>query len=249
MDVVVVRSYQEMSLRAAEIVCESVRAKTDLVLALPTGATPVGMYRQLVEINGRSEVDFSRVRTFNLDEYLGLAPEHPASYHAFMQEHFFSHVNLSPQNTRIPQGLAPDVAEECRAYESAIAEAGNLDLAVLGIGQNGHVGFNEPATDLQASVHVAQLSEETRRLAFEFWAEADESLFRTLVDFPERAITMGMATILKAEQILLLASGASKAQAVCQAITGTLTSRLPASLLQLHRQVTLIVDEEAASLL
>lgn len=249
MEVIAVRSYEDLSLRAAEAVCAAIRTKPDLVLGLPTGATPIGMYRRLVGAFGRGEVDFSRVRTFNLDEYLGLAPEHPASYHAFMQEHLFSHVNLSMQSVRIPRGAAPDAEEECRAYERAIAEAGDLDFAVLGIGQNGHVGFNEPACSLQSGVHVALLSDETRRLAYEYWAESNMRLFRSLDDFPDRAITMGMATILKAERILLLASGASKAQAVCQAVTGALTPQLPASFLQLHRRATLIVDNEAAGLL
>ncbi len=249
MEIVTVPSYGEMSLRAAEVICKAMRKKPDLVLVLPTGATPVGMYQELVAAYERGQVDFSRVRTFNLDEYRGLAPEHPASYAAYMQGHLFSKVNLAVQNTHLPQGVAPDPEVECRRYEAAIAEAGYGDLAVLGIGQNGHVGFNEPGHRLRSTVHVAQLSDETRQVAFDCWSESAENSFPVLEDFPNQAITMGMGTILKAERILLLASGASKAEAVRLAVTGALTPRLPASFLQLHRNVTLLVDSEAARLL
>jgi glucosamine-6-phosphate deaminase len=249
MEVVTVPSYAEMSLRAAESVCKAIKNKPDLVLGLPTGATPVGMYRELVAAHGRGHADFAHVRTFNLDEYCGLSPDHPASYQTFMQENLFAHVNLLPWKTHIPSGDAPDLEQECRRYERAIVEAGRLDLAVLGIGQNGHVGFNEPGCSLQASVHVAKLRESTRQLAFDLWREDGESPFATMNEFPTHAITMGMGAILKADRILLLASGASKSRALRLAITGALTPQLPASLLQLHRRVTFIVDSEAARLL
>lgn len=249
MEVVTMPSYAALSLRAAGVICNAIRSKPDLVLALPTGATPIGMYRQLVTAYACGGADFSRVRTFNLDEYLGLAPEHPASYHAYMREHLFAHVNLAPQRVHVPHGAAPEPEVECRVYEEAIAAAGHPDLAVLGIGRNGHIGFNEPGSSLQASVHVACLSAETRQLAFDCWAEADESLFPSYEDFPHRAITMGMGTIMKSKRILLLASGESKAQAVRQAADGPLTPRAPASLLQLHGNVTFLVDSEAARLL
>ena len=249
MEVVTLPLYEDLSLRAADVVCKAIRTKPDLALGLPTGETPVGMYRQLVSAHRRGEADFSRVRAFNLDEYLGLAPAHPASYHAYMREHLYAHVDISPQRARIPQGAAPEPEAECRAYEEAIAAAGYLDLAVLGIGRNGHIGFNEPGSALHASVHVARLSAETRQLAFACWAAADASLFPKCEDFPSRAITMGMGTILKSKRILLLASGESKAQAVRQAVTGPLTLQVPASLLQVHRNVTLLVDCQAAALL
>lgn len=249
MEVVTVPSYEEMSLCAAEVVCAAMRSEPNLVLGLPTGATPIGMYRHLVLACERGQADFSQVRTFNLDEYLGLAPEHPASYHTYMREHLLNHVNLAPRRTLIPYGAAPDPQNECRAYEDAIAEAGHLDLAVLGIGQNGHVGFNEPGAELQAEVHVACLSSETRRLAFKFWKGSRKDLFPSLDDFPDRAITMGMGTILKAKRILLLASGQSKAQAVSRMFCSTITTQVPASFLQLHGNVTVLIDSEAASLL
>lgn len=249
MEIVVAPSYEELSSRAAEIVCAAIRAEPGLALGLPTGATPVGMYRRLVAAYAAGQVDFGRVRTFNLDEYCGLPPEHPASYHTYMRENLCAHVNLAPQNAHIPNGAAPDLAAECRAFAEAIAAAGDLDLAVLGIGQNGHVGFNEPGSALRADVHVAALSAETRRLAYEFWQDTARNPFCSLDDVPDRAITMGMGTILKAKRILLLASGASKAPAVQAATNGSLTPRTPASFLQLHRDVTLLVDSEAARLL
>ena len=249
MEIVVAPSYAEMSLRAAEVVCEAIQKEPELVLGLPTGATPVGMYRQLVAAYERGQADFSRVHTFNLDEYLGLAPEHPASYHTYMREHLLAHVNLAPQRTHIPNGAAPEPETECRAYEEAIADAGYLDLAVLGIGQNGHIGFNEPGAELQAEVHVACLSAETRRLAYAYWEGAAANPFSSLESFPDRAITMGMGTILQAKRILLLASGESKAQALSRTVDGTITPRVPASFLQLHRDVTVLVDGEAACLL
>lgn len=249
MEVVRVPSYEDMSLRAAAVVCKAIEAKPDLVLGLPTGATPLGMYRDLVLAHHRGQVDFAGVRTFNLDEYLGLAPEHPASYHTYMREHLLAHVNIVPRHAHIPNGAATDRAAECLAYEEAVAGAGGLDLAVLGIGQNGHVGFNEPNTELQTDVHVASLSAETRRLAFECWREADESIFLSLECFPDKAITMGMGTILRARRIVMLASGECKAQAVRQAVTGPLTPQVPASLLQLHRDVTVLIESDAARLL
>lgn len=249
MEVVVAPSYAEMSLRAAEVVCTAMQAEPNLVLGLPTGATPVGMYRHLAAAYEGGKADFSRVRTFNLDEYLGLAPEHPASYHTYMREHLLAHVNLAQQRTHIPNGASPDPETECRAYEEAIAGAGYLDLAVLGIGQNGHIGFNEPGAELRAEVHVACLSTETRRLAYEYWENAVANPFPSLEDFPDRAITMGMGTILQAKRILLLASGESKARAVGQAIAGAITPHVPASFLRLHRDVTVLIDSEAASLL
>lgn len=249
MEIVTVPSYEELSLRATELVCKAIGAKPDLVLGLPTGATPILMYRQLVAAYEQKRVSFARVRTFNLDEYLGLAPEHPASYCAYMQEHLLNHVDLPPSQVHIPNGAAPDPEAECQAYESAIAGVGHLDLAVLGIGQNSHVGFNEPGAELKSNVHVARLSAETRELAYAYWSAADKNPFPSLDCFPDRAITMGVGTILKAKRILLLASGQGKAHAVRRAVTGPVTAQVPASLLQLHRDVTILVDSEAAEFL
>ena len=200
------------------------------MLGLPTGATPIGMYRQLVAAYEQRQIDFARVRTFNLDEYLGVAPEHPASYYTYMRDHLLNNVNLPPNQAHIPDGATSTPGVECSAYEAAIVGAGYLDLAVLGIGQNGHVGFNEPGAELEASVHVARLSAETRRLAHSFWNNSAGNPFPSFACFPKRAITMGMGTILKAKRILLLASGASKAHAVHRAVKGPLTPQVPASL-------------------
>ncbi len=249
MEIVTVPSYEGLSLRATEVVCKAIGAKPDLVLGLPTGATPILMYRQLVAAYAQQRVDFARVRTFNLDEYLGLAPEHSASYYTYMQEHLLAKVDLPPGQAHIPNGAAPDTDAECHAYEAAIAGVGHLDLAVLGIGQNGHVGFNEPGAELESNVHVARLSAETRKLAYAYWTTAVQNPFPSLDCFPDQAITMGVGTILKAERILMLASGKSKAYAVRQAVAGPVTPHVPASLLQLHRNVTFLVDSEAAALL
>ena len=246
MEIVVATSYAEMSLRAAEIVCAALRAEPQLVLGLPTGATPLGMYRRLAAAHARGEADFSRARTFNLDEYCGLGPAHPASYQTYMREHLFSHVNLAPERMHIPNGVAPDLEAECDAYAQAIVEAGELGLAVLGIGENGHVGFNEPNPSLQAEVHVELLHSETRSLAYKYWRGRAENPFSSPEEFPHNAITMGMGTILRAKQILLLASGANKALAVGTTVHGPVSPWLPASFLQLHRRVTLLVDSEAA---
>lgn len=246
MEIVVAASYAEMSVRAAETICAALRTNPRLVLGLPTGATPLGMYRQLAAAHARGEADFSQARTFNLDEYCGLGPAHPASYHTYMRENLLAHVNLPPERMHVPDGSAPDLEAECNAYAQAIAAAGELDLAVLGIGENGHVGFNEPNPSLLADVHVAVLHFETRSLAYAYWRDRDENPFPSLAAFPEHAITMGMGTILRAKQILLLASGAKKALAVGTAVHGPLSPWLPASFLQLHHCVTLIVDSEAA---
>jgi glucosamine-6-phosphate deaminase len=210
-----------------------------LVLGLPTGRTPVPMYRELVRLYRRRRADFSRATTFNLDEFVGVAPEHRASYCQFMTRHFFAHVNLDPARRHVPNGGAPDPRREASRYEAQICAQGGLDIAVLGIGANGHIGFNEPGPALAARTSVVALKPSSRR--------SNAKLFGGRVSrVPVRAISMGMGTILSARHIILLATGASKAAIVAKALTGPITTRIPASLLQGHPRVVFVLDRAAA---
>jgi glucosamine-6-phosphate deaminase len=211
----------------------------NLVLGLPTGRTPIPLYRELVRLHEGGGVDFSRAATFNLDEFLGLSPRDPRSYRAFMQRHLFDHVNLPPRRIQFLNGATRDVDRECRRYELAIERAGGIDLQILGLGMNGHIGFNEPARALMARTHCTPLKPATRR--------ANAPLFgNRAAAVPHKALSMGMATILNAKRIVLLATGATKARCVQRMIEGPVTPRLPASFLQLHRCVEIWVDRGAA---
>jgi glucosamine-6-phosphate deaminase len=210
-----------------------------LVLGLPPGRTPVPMYRVLVRLHRRGRADFSRATTFNLDEFVGLPPENRASYCQFMTRHFFAHVNLDPARRHVPNGGAPDPRQEAARYEMQIRAEGGLDIAVLGIGANGHVGFNEPASSLASRTSVVALKASSRK--------ANAKLFGGQVSrVPSRAISMGMGTILSARHIILLATGASKAAIVEKALTGPITTKVPASLLQGHPRVVFVLDRAAA---
>ncbi len=238
--------YEAMSRRAAALIDQAVRERPTLVLALPTGATPVGMYAALVDRHRRTGTDWSQVTTFNLDEYAGVGPDDPESYAAYMRRHLFQHVNLNPGRCHLPNGLAADPVAEAARYEAAIDAAGGIDLAVLGIGTNGHLGFNEPGSALTAATHLAELSESTWRRNFPHLAarEAVEPGARARY---RHAYTMGIGTILQARRILLLASGAGKRAILREAIEGPVTTANPASLLQLHPDVTLVLDREAGA--
>lgn len=240
MRVIIERDYQEMSKKAALLVASQVTLKPNSVLGLATGSTPLGMYEELIEMYNRGEVDFSEITTFNLDEYYKLPPENPRSYHYYMEENFFKHVNIHPASIHIPDGMTGDVKKECLDYEEKIRRAGGIDLQVLGIGPNGHVGFNEPDERLNVTTHLVDLTEET--------IEANSRFFESREDVPRQAISVGMATILKARRIILLASGKNKARAIKETVSGYVSTDVPASLLQTHPEVTLIIDEEAASL-
>jgi glucosamine-6-phosphate deaminase len=229
-----------LSSALAALVLEAIIARPSLVLGLPTGRTPLGLYRELRERSGGNRIDWSRVRTFNLDEFAGLEPSDPNSYRAFMQEELFDHVSIAPANIGFLNGAASDLKGECRRYEEAIEAAGGIDLQILGIGANGHIGFNEPAEGLCAHTHVAEL-EEASREANAQWFGGDWK------KVPERALSMGMATILSARQIVLIATGAEKADAVYGMIEGLITTRLPASILQVHPRVTVMVDRESGA--
>jgi glucosamine-6-phosphate deaminase len=223
---------------AADLISEAIVARPGLVLGLPTGQTPIATYAVL---RGRS-LDWSGVRTFNLDEFVGIAPGDPRSYRAFMQEHLFEAVNLQPAHVHFLDGAAPDLEAECRRYDDAIAAAGGIDFLVCGVGQNGHVAFNEPGPGLRASTHVATLLEPTRR--------ANAALFGGLLAaVPAQALTIGMATILQARRVIVLATGTAKAAVVAAMHGGPLTTSLPASWLQVHAGVELILDRDAASAL
>jgi glucosamine-6-phosphate deaminase len=211
----------------------------DTVLGLPTGRTPVPFYRELVRLHGSGSVDFSRAATFNLDEFLGLEPRDPHSYHAFMRRHLFDHVNLPPRRIRFLNGAARDVARECGRYERAIALAGGIDLQILGLGTNGHIGFNEPSSALQAGTHRTRLRPATRRANAAMFGNRPSAV-------PREALSMGMATILHAKRIVLLATGATKARCVQRLIEGPVTPRLPGSFLQLHRCAEIWLDRAAA---
>ncbi len=241
MKVHVLEDYQQLSKKAAYLVASQVILKNKAVLGLATGSTPEGMYRRLAQMYREGAVDFSQVVTFNLDEYLGLSPEHPQSYHHYMHHHFFHHVNVPPENIHIPRGEEENLAGYCRRYDHGIAAAGGIDLQVLGIGVNGHIGFNEPHEYLRTQTHVVELAEET--------IEANSRFFSAPEEVPRRAVTMGMGSIMQARRILLLASGKSKARAVKETVSGKLTTAVPASFLQLHRELVILLDREAASLL
>lgn len=241
MNIVTVKDYTALSEKAARFVADRVNGKKELVLGLPTGSTPEGMYAKLVKLYREQKVDFSEVVSFNLDEYCGLRSDHPQSYHYYMNRNFFDHVNISEENRHIPIHSEYYEDESCSRYDQLIDRAGGIDLQVLGIGTNGHIAFNEPADYLIGGTHLVQLSEKT--------IEANSRFFNSRAEVPRRAITMGMATIMHAAEILLLAAGKNKARAIEKACSGVITTQLPASLLQLHNNCTLLLDREAASLL
>ena len=229
-----------LSAALATHVLELIVARPSLVLGLPTGRTPLGLYRELRERSGGDLIDWSRVRSFNLDEFAGLDGANPNSYRAFMQAELFDQVSIDPHNIGFLNGGAVDLRTECRRYEDAIQSAGGIDLQVLGIGANGHIGFNEPADGLCATTHIAELEEESR-------AANAQRFGGDWTTVPERALSMGMSTILGAHQIILIATGDEKADAVRGMIEGRITTRLPASLLQVHSRVTVMLDRLAAS--
>jgi glucosamine-6-phosphate deaminase len=238
---VIVKDYNDMSKQAAKLIAEEVTRNPKTVLGLATGGTPVGMYRELVSLHQQDGVDFSQAQSFNLDEYVGLPSLHPQSYRTYMNENLFAHINLPAEKTHVPQGDAEDLEAECKRYEQAIAQAGGIDIQVLGIGNNGHIGFNEPGSAKDTTTRVVALTQST--------IEANARYFDSIQEVPTQAVSMGIQTILGAKKIILLASGEAKAQAVSQMLEGEMTADVPASLLQLHPDVTVIVDEEAASVL
>lgn len=233
------KDYNAMSRRAAAVIAAQVVSKPECVLGLATGSTPIGAYRQLVEWHKRGDLSFAQVRSVNLDEYVGLAPTHDQSYRYFMQHNLFDHVDIVPENTNVPNGLAADAAAECARYEDVVRALGYADLQLLGLGRNGHIGFNEPGDCFVKETHVVDLAEST--------IDANARFFATRDDVPKQAISMGIGAIMGAKKVLLAASGAEKADAILGSICGAITPHCPGSILQLHPNVAVVVDEAAGS--
>lgn len=239
MEIIIQPTPDAASMIAARHVARLVRDKPHAVLGLATGSTPLMMYRELVRMHKEQGLDFSEVTTFNLDEYVGLAPEHPASYHAFMWDNFFSHINVKRERVHIPDGLSSHIPASCRKYEEAIVAAGGIDLQVLGIGADGHIGFNEPSSSLASRTRIKTLTAETRRDNAQAFGSPDK--------VPFHVITMGVGTIMDTRQVIILAFGAKKAEAIAAAVEGPITAMVPASILQMHPVAQCIIDEAAAT--
>lgn len=239
MEVIITENYQAMSALGAKMFAQQIMHKPSSVLGLATGSTPVGMYKELVKLHKEKGLDFSKVMTFNLDEYVGLPPSHNQSYRYFMDENLFNHVNIPKGNIHVPYGHAESVLDFCAWYEAEIKRFGGIDLQVLGIGGDGHIAFNEPGSSLGSRTRLKTLTRETIEDNARFFSKKEE--------VPQFAITMGVGTILEAKKIILLANGAKKAAIVAEAIEGPISSQVTASALQLHRDVVVILDKEAAS--
>ena len=240
MNIIRAKDYQDMSRKAANIISAQIIMKPDCVLGLATGSTPVGTYRQLIEWYEKGDLDFSRVSTVNLDEYRGLTHTDPQSYYYFMQENLFDHVNIDKAATHVPDGTNPDAADACAKHEQIIKSLGGIDLQLLGLGNNGHIGFNEPGAAFEKETHLVDLAESTIRANARFFTSIDE--------VPKQAYTMGIRTIMQAKKILVVVSGESKADIVSRAFFGPVTPEVPASILQMHPDVTVVCDEAALSM-
>ena len=234
------KDYKDMSRKAANIISAQVIMKPNCVLGLATGSTPIGTYDQLVEWYNKGDLDFSEVTTVNLDEYKGLPRTNDQSYYYFMHQHLFDRVNINPERTNVPNGMEPDAEKECARYEELIHSVGGVDLQLLGLGHNGHIGFNEPADSFAQVTHCVDLTQST--------IDANKRFFASEADVPRQAYTMGIGTILQAKKILLVASGEDKAEAVKNTLFGPITPAVPASILQIHPDVTIVADEAALSL-
>ena len=237
MRVILCDTYEEMSKNAAKLVASQIYLKPDCVLGLATGSTPIGTYEELVRLYKAGEIDFKDVVTFNLDEYYPISPENPQSYHYFMNQHLFSKVNIAPENIHILDGKTKHAEKECNAFDEQIENCGGIDLQILGIGRNGHIGFNEPDDALNTSTHITDLTSST--------IEANARFFDSIESVPKQALTMGIATILKSRKIILLANGREKYEAVSQLLTEEIDTEVPATMLKVHPDVVLICDREA----
>ena len=239
MKIYVAENYEAMSRKAASIIASHVTLKPDCVLGLATGSTPIGTYQNLIRWYEGGDLDFSQVKSVNLDEYVGLAPTHDQSYRYFMQTNLFDHINIDPANTNVPNGMAEDPEAACAQYDEIIASMGGVDIQVLGMGHNGHIAFNEPADHFPIGTHVVDLQESTINANARFFASADE--------VPRKAMTMGIGNIMAAKQILVVVNGEAKADIVKKAFTGPVTPMVPASILQLHPNVIVVGDQAAMS--
>ena len=240
MRIIHAKDYEDMSRKAANIIAAQVISKPDCVLGLATGSTPIGAYKRLVELYEQGDLDFSQVSTYNLDEYRGLSHDDVQSYHYFMADNLFNHVNIDIDNTHVPDGSNPDADAACTEYDRMVEEAGYTDLQLLGIGNNGHIGFNEPDTCFSKGTHCVDLTEST--------IQANSRLFDSIDDVPRQAYTMGDQTIMNARMVLLVANGEAKAQAVHDMCFGPISPSCPASILQLHPNCVVVADEAALSL-
>ncbi|MCL2390087.1 MAG: glucosamine-6-phosphate deaminase [Endomicrobia bacterium] len=241
MERIICKNYDEVSLLGANILAKRIKENPKSILGLATGSTPVGMYKKLVEMHSKNGLDFSEIRTFNLDEYYPIKKSNEQSYDFFMWDNLFSHINIKRENVHLPNGESADPEKECIAYERMLAEAGGVDIQVLGIGINGHIGFNEPENELKLATHLTSLTPST--------IDANSRFFRNIEDVPTKALTMGMGTIMKAKSILLLITGENKAPVVKKLFSGVATTGVPASFLHLHSNVIVLLDEAAAKLL
>lgn len=239
MRIIKTTDYAELSRRAADLIAAQVLLKPDCVLGLATGSSPVGTYKELIKKYEAGALDFSRVKTVNLDEYVGLNPDHDQSYAYFMRDNLFDHINIDKANTNVPSGIAPDGAAECARYDALIAAYGGIDLQLLGLGPNGHIGFNEPADEFPTGTHEVELTDST--------IQANKRFFARVEDVPRRARTMGVREIMQARRVLMVVNGSAKAETVKAAFFGPVTPRVPASILQLHPDFTLVADAEALS--
>ncbi|WP_282141226.1 glucosamine-6-phosphate deaminase [Cytobacillus oceanisediminis] len=240
MKIIRTADYNDMSQKAAQLMIEKIRQQPDLTLGLATGSTPKGVYAELIKDHQKNGTSYEKITTINLDEYIGLPPSDPNSYRHFMNSELFDHLDIRLENTHLPKGAAEDIPQECERYEQLIKDLADIDLQLLGIGRNGHIGFNEPGTSFQSRTHVVDLAESTRK--------ANARFFNSIEDVPAQAITMGIASILDSREIILLASGSAKAEAIRQLVYGEPDEQFPASALKLHENVTIIADEEALSL-
>lgn len=241
MNIYKVKDYAELSSKAASIIASQLILKPDCVLGLATGSSPVGTYKKLIEWYQKGLVDFSKVTSVNLDEYKGLSADNDQSYRYFMNTNLFNHVNIDKEKTYVPNGLEPDSQKACDQYNAIIERAGGIDLQLLGLGHNGHIGFNEPADHFPAVTHCVDLTEST--------IEANKRFFASEADVPRQAYTMGIQNIMSARRILVIVSGADKAEILKKVVNGPITPQVPASVLQLHGDATIVADEAAAALL
>ena len=239
MRVIIVKDTKQLGKVSAGLIATEMKRKPTFVLGLATGTSPIPLYQEFIRLNKSKALDFSTTITFNLDEYVGLKPTHDQSYRYFMNQQLFDHVNINKKNTHVPDGMARDVAASCVDYECMIADVGGIDCQVLGIGSNGHIGFNEPGTSLASRTHMTKLTESTINDNARFFARRQ--------DVPTKAVTMGIGTILDSERVLLVANGPKKADCIAKAIEGPITAMVPASALQLHPRATFVVTEDAAT--
>ena len=239
MKVIVTENYDAMSRQAANILSAEVIAHPDCTLGLATGSSPVGTYKVLIQRYEQGDLDFSNVKSINLDEYVGLSPEHDQSYRYFMQHNLFDHINIKRENTNVPNGLAEDTDAECARYNKVIEDLGPIDIQVLGLGHDGHIGFNEPAAEFPCLTHRVDLTDVT--------IDANARFFATRDDVPKQALTMGIGTIMQAKKVLMVVSGKDKAEIVKKAFTGPITPEVPASILQMHPNFVLVGDKDALS--